>query len=147
MTIDRRKFEMREQRMPEHMANLDKLVPGSLRGARHAVLTIADAVQVEADRGEDRFGNKKFEPAIVLRFTEFPDRIYWVNIPGVNILMDEFGEEENLWVGKRIPLVVKEGVRNKTTGAKSDMLWIANRDEWESLFEKDDHARKATNKR
>ena len=147
MAIDRRKFEVREQRMPEHMANLDKLTPGSFRGAKFAVLEITDAVQVDSYRGEDRFGNKKYEPSIVLRFKEFPNRIYWLNNIGVNILADEYGDEEADWVGKRVPLVVKEGVRNPSAGGKTDMVWVANRDEWESLFSQDAEARNGAKSR
>lgn len=146
MAIDRRKFEMREQRMPEHMANLDKLTPGSLRGAREAVLEIIDAVQVDARRGEDvRTGQPKFEPAVVLRFKEFPNRIYWLNTIGVNILADEFGDEESDWVGRRVPLIVRENVRNPSKASNSDMLWVANRDEWDAIFARDEAARAPKN--
>lgn len=145
MTIDRRSFEIREQKMPEHMANLDKLTPGSLRGAREAVLEITDAVIVSARRGDDpRTGRPKFEPAVVLRFAEFPNRIYWLNTIGVNIVADEFGDEESAWVGNRIPLVVRQGVRNPN-GGQADMLWVANRDEWAAIMDRDEVARASTN--
>lgn len=132
---------MRARTMPEHMANLDKLLPGSLRGARFAVVEITDAVQVDARRGEDRrTGNVKYEPAVVLRYKEFPARIHWLNKMGVNILCDVFGDDEAQWIGNRIPIVVKEDVKNPTEGGKQDMLWIANADEWERLFAEFDEA-------
>lgn len=136
MAIDRQKFAVRERKMPEHLANLDKLVPATLRGAKMAVLEITDAVQVDAYRGNNkRTGEPIFEPAVALRFKEIPKRIYWVNKIGVNILCDVYGEDESEWVGNRVPLVVKEEVKNPTTGESQDMLWIANADEWETLFD------------
>lgn len=144
MTIDRRKFEMRERVMPEELKNHDKLLPGSLRGAKSAVVTITHAVQVDAKRGEDRSGRTKYEPAIALAYKEFPKRIHWLNKMGVNILCDVFGDEESEWVGNVIPIVVKEDVPNPTDGGTSDMLWIANQDEWQSLFDADAEARAKT---
>ena len=141
MAIDRRAFAVRQRQMPEHLSGLDKLTPGSLRGARFAVLTISDAIIIDAERGEDKYGNKKYEPAVVLRFSEFPNRIYWVNNVGVNILADEYGDEETGWVGKKVPLVVRENVRNKQTRGTQDMLWVANRDDWDNLFAEDEAAR------
>jgi len=142
MAIDRSKFQSRQRKMPDHMANLDKLVPGSLRGARAAVLTITDAVIVDAKRGEDRkTGDVKYEPAVVLRFQEFPNRIYWVNKMGVNILCDVYGEEEQAWIGERVPLQVAEDVKNPTENTRNDMLWVANADEWPRLFDEDETAR------
>lgn len=141
MAIDRRAFAMRQRMMPDHMSNLDKLVPDSFRGAKFAILEITDAVIVDARRGEDSRGKPKYEPAIVLRFKEFPNRIYWLNTVGVNILADEFGDEEQEWIGKRVPIKVKENVRNPSDGGANDMLWVANRDEWENLFEQDEAAR------
>jgi hypothetical protein len=143
MAIDRRQFEMRERRMPEHMANLDKLVPASFRGSKFAVLEISDAVQVDARRGEDpRTGKPRYEPAIVLRFKEFPNRIYWLNTIGVNILADQYGDEETEWVGKKVPLKVQENVRNPSAGGTADMIWVANSDEWDTLFAQADELAK-----
>lgn len=142
MAIDRSQFEMRQRKMPEHMANLDKLVPASFRGSKSAVLTVADAVIVDARRGEDpRTGKPRYEPAVVLRFNEFPNRIYWLNTIGVNIVADQYGDEEQEWVGKKIPLIVKENVRNPSRGGTDDMIWVANADEWDNLFAQDEQAR------
>jgi hypothetical protein len=139
--LDRNQFQMRQRTMPDHMANLDKLLPGSLRGAKFAVVEIIDAVQVDARRGEDRkTGNVKYEPAVVLRYKEFENRIHWLNKMGVNILIDVFGDDEAQWIGNRVPIVVKEDVKNPTEGGKQDMLWIANADEWERLFAESDEA-------
>lgn len=140
MTIDRSQFQMRARTMPEHLANCDKLVPGSLRGAKFAVVTITDAVQVDASRGEDRRGQIRYEPAVVLAYSEFPKRIHWLNKSGVNILCDVFGDDEKQWVGNRIPIIVQEDVKNRTTGDTQDMVWVANADEWERLFAENDDA-------
>lgn len=141
MTINREDFAMRSRTMPEHMANLDKLVPATLRGAHMAVLEITDAVQVDARRGEDkRTGKPVFETAVVLRYKEIPNRIHWLNKAGVNILCDVFGSEESEWVGRRIPVIVKENVKNPTAGGRDDMVWVANADEWPRLFEEWDAA-------
>lgn len=135
--VDRQKYQMRRQRMPEHMANLDKVVPETLRGAASAVLTIKEAVEVDSSRGRNpATGEEEFEPTIVLMFEEIPNRIYWVNVVGTNILLDQYGEDEKAWLGKKVPLIVKEGVRNPKTKKRNDMLWIASQDEWDGLFRK-----------
>lgn len=142
MTIDRERFEQRARVMPEHMNNLVKLVPGTLKGARFAVVTITDAVIVDARRGNNsRTGEPAYEPAVVLRYAEFPDRVHWLNKMGVNIVADVYGNEEQDWVGKQVPIVVKEDVLNPTTKKKEDMVWVANTDEWPKLFEEDVTAR------
>lgn len=138
MTIDRTQFASRQRTMPDHLANLDRLTPGSLKGAKFAVVEIADAVIVDARRDDDKTtGEPKYEPALVLRYKEFPTRVHWLNKAGVNILCDVFGEEESAWVGNRIPIQVKEGVKNPKKNQKQDMVWIANADEWERLFAED----------
>lgn len=141
MTVDRQKFAMRQRTMPDHLANLDKLTPASLRGAKFACVEILDVAQVDARRGTDpRSGEPVFEPAIALQYKEFATRIHWLNKAGVNILCDVFGEDETAWKGQRIPIVVREGVKNPTSGGKNDMLWIANADEWQAIFEQYDEA-------
>lgn len=140
MTIDRSKFEMRGRVMPEHMASLEKLTPATLRGAKMACVEISDAVIVDARRGEDRRGQPVYEPAVVLRYKEIPQRVHWLNKAGVNILADVFGDDETAWVGERIPIVVKEDIKNPTTGGRNDMVWVANSDEWPRLFEEYDKA-------
>lgn len=138
MAIDRSKFQMRRRMMPPDLADRDKLTPDHLRGAQFAVVEITHAVQVDAARGENkRTGEAKYEPALVLAFKEFPHNIMWLNKMGVNILCDVYGEEETEWVGKRIPITVKEGVKNPTEGWKVDTLWVAEPDEWQRLFDED----------
>lgn len=146
MAIDREKFAMRERQMPEHLANATKLVPGSLKGAQFAIVTIAEVHQVDANDGEDlRSGKPRFRPVVLVTYKEFPKRIHWLNKMGVNILLDVFGEEESEWVGKQIPIVVKEDVPNPKTKNTEDMLWVANADEWERLFKEDAGQRERIN--
>lgn len=141
MTIDRSKFEMRSRTMPDDMASLEKLTPATLRGAQMAVVEIDRAVIVDARRGENRrTGQPNVEPAVVLRYKEIPSRLHWLNKAGVNILCDVFGDDEQQWVGMRIPIVVKEGVKNPTSGERNDMVWVANSDEWVRLFDEWDKA-------
>src|SRR4051812_47224277 len=117
MAVDRSQFEMRNRVMPEHMASLDRLTPGSLRGAKGAIVEITDAVIVDARRGIDpNTGKMTYEPSVVLRYKEFPKRVHWLNKVGVNILCDVFGDEETEWVGQRLPITVKEGVKNPREG-------------------------------
>lgn len=141
MAVDRSQFEMRQRVMPDHMAKLDRLTAGSLKGAKAAVVTITDAVIVDARRGNDERGKPKYEPALVLRYKEFPKRVHWLNKMGVNILCDVFGEEETEWVGQQVAIVVSEKVKNPTDGGTQDMVWIANGDEWPRLFKEDEEAR------
>lgn len=143
MTIDRGKFQQRARTMPDHLANADKLVPGSLRGGKFAILTISEVVQIDARRPNRRRDEPEFETAIVLAFKEFPNRIYWLNKMSVNILCDVYGDDETKWIGERVPLVVKEKVKNPGTQTYDDMLWVANADEWEKLFADEEEARAA----
>jgi hypothetical protein len=143
--IDRQQFAMRARVMPEHMSGLGRLEPATLRGAAFAVVEITDAVQVDAQRGENkRTGEKVYEPAIVLRYAEFPKHVHWLNKAGVNILCDVFGDNEADWVGKQVPVVVKEDVKNPQTGKYNDMLWIADAADWERLFAQDEEQRANT---
>lgn len=143
--IDRTQFRMKERTMPEHLSGLGKLEPAALRGAEFAVVTVTDAVQVDAQRGENRrTGEKQFEPAVALRYAEFPKHIHWLNKAGVNILCDVFGDDESEWVGKQLPVIVKEDVKNPQTGKFSDMLWVADAADWERLFSEDETARANT---
>ena len=106
-----------------------------------ACVEITDAVIVDARRGENkRTGEVVWEPAVVLRYKEIPSRVHWLNKAGVNILCDVFGEDETAWLGERVPIIVKEDVKNPTSGGKQDMVWIANADEWPRLFEEWDKA-------
>lgn len=139
MAIDRSKFEMRQRLMPEHLSGLGKLEPATLRGAAFAVVEITDAVQVDAQRGENRrTGEKQYEPVVAVRYKEFPRHMHWLNKAGVNILCDVFGEEETEWVGKTVPIIVKEDVKNPTTKRLQDMVWIADAADWERIFEDSD---------
>ena len=139
MAIDRRAFEMRQRMMPEHLSGLGKLEPATLRGAAFAVVEITDAVQVDAQRGENRrTGEKQIEPAVAIRYKEFPKHIHWLNKAGVNIMCDVFGDEESEWVGKTVPIIVKEDVKNPTTGRLQDMVWIADAADWERIFAEND---------
>jgi hypothetical protein len=143
--IDRGQFAMRQRVMPEHMSGLGRLEPATLRGAAFAVVEITDAVQVDATRDENkRTGEKVFEPAVALRYKEFPKHIHWLNKAGVNILCDVFGEDEREWVGKQVPVIVKEDVKNPKTGKFSDMVWIADAADWERLFAEDEEQRANT---
>ena len=133
--IDRRAFEMKARVMPEHLSGLGKLEPATLRGAAFAVVEITDVAQVDAQRGESkRTGEKIYEPAIAIRYKEFPKHIHWLNKAGVNILADVFGDNEQDWVGQPVPIIVKEDVKNPQTGKLNDMVWIADAADWERLF-------------
>ena len=135
--VDRSRYQMRKQRMPESMANLEKMVPSTLRGASSAVLTIKEVAEVDSFRGKNPVtGEDEFEPTIVLLFEEIQNRVFWSNVVGTNILLDQYGEDETQWPGKKVPLIVKEGVINPKTKKRSDMLWIASADEWDALFRK-----------
>ena len=139
--IDRKAFEMRNRVMPDHMAGLGKLEPATMRGAAFGVVEITDAVIVDAKRGENpRTGKKEYEPAVVLRYKEFPQHVHWLNKAGVNILADVFGDNEKDWVGKQFPIVVKEDVKNPSTGGFNDMVWVADAADWERLFADNDTA-------
>ena len=143
--LDRKAYEMRQRVMPDEMVGLGKLEPSNLRGAAFAVVTVKQVAQVDADRGENkRTGEKQFEPAIAILYEEFPRHVHWLNKAGVNILMDVFGDEEKEWLGKQIPVIVKEDVLNPKTKKTQDMLWVADAADWERLFSEDETARENT---
>jgi hypothetical protein len=143
--IDRTQYAMRQRVMPDHMTGLGRLEPATLRGAAFAVVEIADVAQVDSSRGEDnRTGEKTYEPSIVLVYKEFPKHVHWLNKMGVNILCDVFGDNEKEWIGKQIPIFVKEDVKNPKTKKLQDMVWVADAADWERIFEEDETARKNT---
>lgn len=112
MTIDRSRFSNRRP----------TLDPDDIPGDK-AVLTIGSVEEVELN---DR-------NALVLEFKEFPGRAHWLNATQIDALIEQLGNEETAWVGKRIP-VEKVKVKNPRTNEKVIKVYVCDPDDWEDVL-------------
>ena len=113
------------------------LNPDMLRDADAAVLTIDDA-QTGITTGDGR-------TAAVLEFREFPGYAFWLTKSGVKALVDQLGEDDESWLGAKIP-IVRVRVNNPSTGKKVIKYHVADPDDWNDIAakaKKDTRARKA----
>lgn len=116
MTIDRDTYGIRE-----------KLTPDMLKKKNAMVVTVSRAQQVSVTRdGEERM-------AVVLEFAQFPRFAYWPNDTGVRVLVEQLGEEEDEWPGKKIPLV-RARTTNPNTHKQQEVLWVAQSADWQDIF-------------
>jgi hypothetical protein len=104
-----------------------------LKGSRLTVVTIATAPEIVP--GQKGRGNR--EKLLLMRFAEWPDRVYYPNSTSIGRLMKGLGDETELMRGKRIPLQVIL-VPNPETREEVDALHIAPTEEWETLIEEFD---------
>lgn len=98
--------------------------------ARRANLTVESVEQVTLDDDTRTDGKRK---AIAITFQEFPDTPYWPNGTSIGHLCDQLGEEEEEWVGERIPLF-KNKVNNPRTKTMQDALWVAAPEDWDEFL-------------
>lgn len=94
------------------------------------VLTVSRVEEISIPDAEREGGKRK---ALVIEFAEFPDNSYWPNSTGINILCDQFGEDEKRWVGESVPLV-KVDAKNPRTNKTEPKMWVAGGDEWEAIL-------------
>jgi len=94
--------------------------------ATRIVLTVTDVEEVEIPDGRTGEAGRK---ALAIKSAEFPDTPYWPNGTSINILCDVLGENEEKWIGKKIPLE-KVRANNPQTGREQDSLWVAKQENW-----------------
>ena len=98
-----------------------------LGGANTAILTVSRAQEVDVNRdGEEA-------KAVVMEFKELPEFAYWPNNTSVRNLVEALGDDEEEWVGKKIPLEVVR-TTNPSTHKGVDALWVAKPEDWKNLI-------------
>ena len=100
------------------------LNPDMLRDADSAVLTIDDA-QTGITTSDGR-------TAAVLEFREFPGYAFWLTAGGVKALVKQLGDDDEEWVGAKIP-IVRVRVNNPSTGRKVIKYHVADPDDWNDI--------------
>lgn len=121
-----------------------KLVPAVLDNSDGAVLTIKEA-RTGVPTGDGR-------KAALLTFKEVPlddeerEHVLWLNKTDLTILVDKLGDDDEEWVGQRVP-VVKVRASNPQTGGYVMKYHIAPADDWDELMTKGRGRGAATAKR
>jgi hypothetical protein len=94
-----------------------------------AIFTIQKVEEVEIPDNTTNAPRK----ALAVTFEEFPDHAYWPNGTSIGHLIDALGNDENKWVGKRVP-IEKVKANNPTTGRVQDSLWVAEAKKWDEYL-------------
>jgi len=105
----------------------DSLKARDLGGANTAVLTVSRAQEVDVNRDGAQ------EKAIVMEFRELEDFSYWPNNTSVRHLVDALGDDEEEWLGKKVPLEVVR-TTNPSTKKGVDALWVADPSDWKNII-------------
>lgn len=121
---------------------LPTLKARDLQGAAFTVVTIAKAPEIVPATDK----KSKREKLLLMRFTEWPDRVYYPNSTSIGRLMKGLGSETEAMKGKRIALHVKSEV-NPETKTEGDVLHIAPVEEWGTLIAEYDEENEATTTR
>ena len=100
------------------------LTPEMLEDADSAVLTVS-----EAETGID-IGDRV---AARLSFKEFPEVDHWLTFTGIKTLIKYFGDDDDDWVGERVPLI-RVRVNNPRTGEKVVKLHVADTEDWGAIL-------------
>lgn len=111
--------------------SLPALKPDALQGQSAAILTITSANEGNIPDFNAPGGNRR---VLRMTFEEFPENVYYVNPAGVTACVEEFGEYTEQWIGKRIPLIVRD-VLNPVTHKEVPALHVAPLGEWEGIFD------------
>lgn len=107
------------------------LKASDLQGASNTVVTIVSAEPVP--------GQGRRKQLLLMKFKEWPDKVYFPNPTGISELMKGLGDETNSWHGQQIALQVAL-VQNPETKEDVEALHVAPSDKWES------HIKAATKK-
>lgn len=121
------------------MANLERegfreilptLKVSDLKGAKETVLTLAKAPEIV--QGFTKGKNQR-EKLLLMRFREFPEKVWYPNQTSIARLMKVLGKETENMVGERVPIVVEE-TQNPETRAEVEALFIARESQWKQLL-------------
>lgn len=114
------------------------LKASDLQGSKRTVVTIESAVPVPGQ------GRRKL--LLKMRFTEWPDRVYFPNPTGISELMTGLGSETDKWRGVQIPLHVVP-TTNPETKEEVEALHVAPYAQWDELLGDAASATKKTTRR
>lgn len=96
--------------------------------AEVAVLTVTNVEQTESNMdGESR-------PRLFLESREFPEKVYYVNVTGIRVLVGKLGNDEARWVGCRVPLVRAMAPNPRNKNKLQPALHIAPAEKWDELL-------------
>lgn len=103
------------------------------------IFTIAAAEEIELpdEESEEEDATRK---QIVMTFREYPDHAYYLNRGDTVTLIDTFGEDEEGWAGKKIPLIKKPWTYKRKKGVS---LRIADLADWQDIGVKAPRAKPA----
>lgn len=110
----------------EHSKRRPKLTIDDFEGADASALTIASVEIINVD---DEDGKRK---SMVISFEETGDKVYWPNPSSISVLVAQYGDESDDWVGKPLPLVRHEGVFR---GKRFDNLQVPTPELWREVIE------------
>lgn len=103
----------------------------ALEGKSAAILTISSASEGNIPDFNAPGGQRR---VLRMTFDEFPENTFYVNPAGVTACVEEFGEYTEQWLGKRLPLTVRD-VLNPVTHKEVPALHVAPLAEWEGIFD------------
>lgn len=78
-------------------------------------------------------GKNQREKLLLMRFREFPEKVWYPNQTSIARLMKVLGKETENMVGERVPIVVEE-TQNPETRAEVEALFIARESQWKQLL-------------
>lgn len=127
----------------EYTSSRAKLDIDILGKKNAGVFTISDAEEIELpdDDSDDEDATRM---QVVLTFSQFPDEAYYVSRGDTVTLIDLFGEDEQKWIGKKIPLVKRPWTFKKKKGVS---LRLADVNDWADIGVPLPRAKKAPAKR
>lgn len=106
--------EMKRQR--------DKLVPEDLEGGEAIALTIASVEHV-------KFDDRK---ALAITFEETGEKSLWPNGTSAGYIVEVYGDEDDDWIGRPLPIMVKSGTFN---GEAFTNLQVPAPELWNAILE------------
>lgn len=113
----------------EYTSSRAKLDIDILGKKNAGVFTISDAEEIELpdDDSDDEDATRM---QVVLTFSQFPDEAYYLSRGDTVTLIDLFGEDEQKWIGKKIPLVKRAWTYKKKKGVS---LRLADVNDWADI--------------
>lgn len=113
----------------EYTSSRAKLGIDVLGKKNAGVFTISDAEEIELP-DEDSDEEDATRMQVVLTFSQFPDEAYYLSRGDTVTLIDLLGEDEQKWIGKKIPLVKRSWVYKKKKGVS---LRLADVNDWADI--------------
>lgn len=102
-----------------------KLVVEDLDGGEATALTMASVERVTMDDGDGK------RHSLAITFEETGDKVYWPNVSSIGLIIDEYGDDDDDWIGKPLPLMRNTGTFK---GQKYENLQVPERALWDEIF-------------